>query len=128
MAIADPGSSEAAAGLYAVTGNALNTAIGRVSFVLGLEGPAMAIDTACSSSLVAIHQAARACSHTPLQEAMHPLRVNYTTRNPRLVRGSCWLCLAAKDPDIQVDSRQPGAAMARSILGWPVRFSLPDRL
>ena len=43
--------------LYAVTGTSLNTAIGRVSFALGLEGPAMAVDTACSSSLVAIHQA-----------------------------------------------------------------------
>ncbi len=48
---------EIAAGLYAVTGTALNTAIGRVSYALGLEGPALAIDTACSSSLVAIQQA-----------------------------------------------------------------------
>ena len=48
---------EAAAGLYAVTGTALNTAIGRVSYALGLEGPAMAIDTACSGALVAIQQA-----------------------------------------------------------------------
>ncbi|MFI6173891.1 beta-ketoacyl synthase N-terminal-like domain-containing protein, partial [Nocardia sp. NPDC051052] len=33
---------------------------GRVSYVLGLEGPAVSIDTACSSSLVALHQAAQA--------------------------------------------------------------------
>ncbi len=46
-----------AASLYAVSGTSFNTAIGRVAFVLGLEGPAMALDTACSSSLVAIHQA-----------------------------------------------------------------------
>lgn len=50
-------SSEPAASLYAVSGTAFNTAIGRVSFALGLEGPAVAVDTACSSSLVAIHQA-----------------------------------------------------------------------
>ncbi len=46
-----------AASLYSVTGTSFNTAIGRVSFALGLEGPALAIDTACSSSLVAMHQA-----------------------------------------------------------------------
>ena len=57
MVLDAPETAEAAAGLYAVTGTALNTAIGRVSFVLGLVGPSMAIDTACSSSLVAIHQA-----------------------------------------------------------------------
>ena len=46
-----------AASLYSVSGTSFNTAIGRVAFALGLQGPAMALDTACSSSLVAIHQA-----------------------------------------------------------------------
>jgi acyl transferase domain-containing protein len=42
---------------YAGTGSALNMAPGRVSYVLGLTGPSMAIDTACSSSLVCLHVA-----------------------------------------------------------------------
>src|SRR5690606_10436686 len=44
---------------YMVSGNTLNATAGRVSYTLGLQGPAMAIDTACSSSLVAIDRACR---------------------------------------------------------------------
>lgn len=43
--------------VYAITGNCLNFITGRVSYLLGLQGPSMAIDTACSSSLVAVHTA-----------------------------------------------------------------------
>src|SRR5581483_1779572 len=42
---------------YRLTGTVLNAAAGRVSYVLGLQGPCMALDTACSSSLVAVHLA-----------------------------------------------------------------------
>lgn len=42
---------------YDLTGNALNIAAGRVSYLFNLRGPSLVVDTACSSSLVAVHLA-----------------------------------------------------------------------
>ena len=42
---------------YSYTGTAFSVAVGRLSYLLGLQGPSIAVDTACSSSLVGLHLA-----------------------------------------------------------------------
>jgi myxalamid-type polyketide synthase MxaC len=40
---------------YGLSGCALSTAAGRISYLLGLRGPSVGLDTACASSMTAVH-------------------------------------------------------------------------
>ena len=55
---------------YFGTGNSSSTASGRISFILGLQGPNLAIDTACSSSLVALNEACERLQHGACTHAL----------------------------------------------------------
>lgn len=56
--------------MYLSTGNALSVAAGRLSYLLGLQGPSLAVDTACSSSLVAVHLACQSLRNSECHTAL----------------------------------------------------------
>jgi acyl transferase domain-containing protein/acyl carrier protein len=53
MGMTDPAGIDA----HAISGGVASVAAGRLSYLMGFNGPAVAIDTACSSSLAAVHLA-----------------------------------------------------------------------
>gem|GEM_PF-566082 len=55
---------------YSVLGTAHSAIVGRLSYILGLKGPNVAIDTACSSSLVSVHMAVQALRNNECSQAV----------------------------------------------------------
>ncbi|CKT63866.1 phenolpthiocerol synthesis type-I polyketide synthase PPSB [Mycobacterium tuberculosis] len=92
---------------YSGTGNAHSITVGRISYLLGLRGPAGAVDTACSSSLVAVHLA---CQSLRLRETDLALAggVSITLRPETQIAISAWGLLSPQGRCAAFDAAADG--------------------
>ncbi|WP_079136092.1 phthiocerol type I polyketide synthase PpsB [Mycobacterium tuberculosis] len=92
---------------YSGTGNAHSITVGRISYLLGLRGPAVAVDTACSSSLVAVHLA---CQSLRLRETDLALAggVSITLRPETQIAISAWGLLSPEGRCAAFDAAADG--------------------
>src|ERR1700730_11029857 len=92
---------------YSATGNAHAVAVGRIAYLLGLRGPAVAIDSACSSSLVTIHLA---CQSLRLRESDLALAggVSLILRPETQIAMAKWGMLSPNGRCYSFDSRADG--------------------
>ncbi len=92
---------------YSGTGNAHSITVGRISYLLGLRGPAVAVDTACSSSLVAVHLA---CQSLKLRETDLALAggVSITLRPETQIAISAWGLLSPQGRCAAFDAAADG--------------------
>ena len=91
MAMAAAGDIDA----HAVSGGVASVAAGRLSYLLGLNGPAVAVDTACSSSLAAVHLAVQSLRSGECRTAL--AGGVYTVLQPHLSVGLSKLHMMARD-------------------------------
>ncbi|AMC47391.1 phthiocerol synthesis polyketide synthase type I PpsB [Mycobacterium tuberculosis] len=92
---------------YSGTGNAHSITVGRISYLLGLRGPAVAVDTACSSSLAAVHLA---CQSLRLRETDLALAggVSITLRPETQIAISAWGLLSPQGRCAAFDAAADG--------------------
>ena len=100
--------------VYATTGFTHSVASGRLSFVLGIQGPAYSVDSACSTALVAAH-AAKGLAGSPQGNDALALAVNLVLLPISSVLLSTARMLSPDGRCKHLDTRANGYARAEAI-------------